>query len=161
MIQYDRDALAAIDTPAAEKAVAGKRGQVRNGVPILDPAENPGLLTLIPVPKNPHGVNVTPDGRYAIAAGKLSPTVTIVDAHTLKIVAEPEVGLGPLHTTFDNRGNAYTSLFLDSQVVKWNIDKVGPVKVGNFTVWSFPHVGAVLLLAAAGLSIAGTRRARA
>jgi hypothetical protein len=35
---------------------------------------------------------------------------------------------------------------------------VGPVKVGNFTVWSFPHVGAVLLLAAAGLSVAGTRR---
>ena len=123
MIQFDRDALAAIDIPAAERAVAAGKGQVRNGVPILDPAENPGVLTLIPVPKNPHGVNVTPDGRYAIAAGKLSPTVTIVDAHTLKIVAEPEVGLGPLHTTFDNRGNAYTSLFLDSQVVKWNIDK--------------------------------------
>ena len=75
------------------------------------------------MPKNPHGVNVTPDGRYVIAAGKLSPTVTIIDAHTLKIVAEPEVGLGPLHTTFDDRGNAFTSLFLDSQVVKWNIDK--------------------------------------
>src|SRR3954469_7174401 len=35
---------------------------------------------------------------------------------------------------------------------------VGPVKVGNFTVWSFPHVGAVLLLAAAGLSVAGARK---
>jgi copper chaperone NosL len=34
---------------------------------------------------------------------------------------------------------------------------VGPVKVGNFTVWSFPHVGAVLLLAAATLSIVGLR----
>jgi len=123
MIQYDRDAVAAVDIPAAEKAVAAGRGEVRNGVPILDPADNPGLLTLIPVPKNPHGVNATPDGRYVIASGKLSPTVTIIDAHTLKIVAEPEVGLGPLHTTFDNRGNAFTSLFLDSQVVKWNIDK--------------------------------------
>src|SRR5262245_28232659 len=123
MIQYDRDALAAIDIPLAEKAVAEGRGEVRNGVPILDPEKTPGLLTLIPVPKNPHGVNVTPDGRFAIAAGKLSPTVTIVDAHTLKIVAEPEVGLGPLHTTFDGRGNAFTSLFLDSQVAKWNIDK--------------------------------------
>ncbi|MBI2834337.1 MAG: cupredoxin domain-containing protein [Acidobacteria bacterium] len=123
MIQFDRDALAAIDIPAAEAAVAAGKGRVRNGVPILFPDENPGVLTLVPVPKNPHGVNVTPDGRYVMASGKLSPTVTIVDTKTLKIVAEPEVGLGPLHTTFDNRGNAYTSLFLDSQVVKWNIDK--------------------------------------
>jgi len=92
-------------------------------VPIIDPEQVPGVLTLIPVPKNPHGVNATPDGNYVIASGKLSPTVTIIDAHTLKIVAEPEVGLGPLHTTFDNHGNAYTSLFLDSQVVKWNIAK--------------------------------------
>jgi nitrous-oxide reductase len=123
MIQYDRDAVAAIDIPLAEKLVAERKGSVRNGVPILDPTENAGLLTLIPVPKNPHGVNATPDGRYVIASGKLSPTVTIIDAKTLKIVAEPEVGLGPLHTTFDDRGNAFTSLFLDSQVVKWNIDK--------------------------------------
>ena len=34
---------------------------------------------------------------------------------------------------------------------------VGPVKVGNFTVWSFPHAGAVLLLAAATLSVVGLR----
>lgn len=38
---------------------------------------------------------------------------------------------------------------------------VGPVKVGNFTVWSFPHVGAVLLVAAAGLSVVGARGATA
>jgi copper chaperone NosL len=35
---------------------------------------------------------------------------------------------------------------------------VGPVRVGNFTVWSFPHIGGVLLVAAAVLSIAGTRK---
>jgi nitrous-oxide reductase len=123
MIQYDRDAVAAIDIPMAEMLAAEGRGEVRHGVPILDPAQHAGLMTLIPVPKNPHGVNATPDGRYVIASGKLSPTVTIIDAKTLAIVAEPEVGLGPLHTTFDNRGNAFTSLFLDSQVVKWNIDR--------------------------------------
>ena len=57
---------------------------------------------------------MTPDGKYVLASGKLSPTVSIIDAKTLKVIAEPEVGLGPLHTTFDGRGNAYTSLFVDS-----------------------------------------------
>jgi hypothetical protein len=35
---------------------------------------------------------------------------------------------------------------------------IGPVKVGNFTVWSYPHAGAIALLMAAGLALAGTRR---
>jgi nitrous-oxide reductase len=123
MIQFDRDAVVAIDIPAAEAAVAAGKGDVRNGVPILGIDEHPGIVTMIPVPKNPHGVNVTPDGKYVIASGKLSPTISIIDTKTLKLLAEPEVGLGPLHTTFDDRGNAFTSLFLDSQVVKWNIEK--------------------------------------
>ena len=99
------------------------KATVINGVPVIDPEKVPGIVTLIPVPKNPHGCNVTPDGKYVLASGKLSPTVTIIDAKTLKVVAEPEVGLGPLHTTFDDRGNAFTSLFVDSQMVKWNIEK--------------------------------------
>jgi len=123
MIERDRDAVAAIDVPLAEKALAEGRFTKINGVPVIKPEEVPGVLTLIPVPKNPHGCNVTPDGKYVLASGKLSPTVTIIDAHTLKVAAEPEVGLGPLHTTFDGRGNAYTSLFIDSQIVKWNIAK--------------------------------------
>ena len=36
---------------------------------------------------------------------------------------------------------------------------VGPVKVGNFTVWSYPHVGACFLVAALALAAAaGVRR---
>src|ERR1022692_382607 len=123
MIERDRDAVGAIDVPLAEKALAEGKFTKINGVPVIESEKVPGVLTLIPVPKNPHGCNVTPDGKYVLASGKLSPTVTIIDAKTLKIIAEPEVGLGPLHTTFDGRGNAYTSLVVDSQIVKWNIEK--------------------------------------
>ena len=123
MIERDRDAVGAIDVPLAEKALAEGKFTKINGVPVIESEKVPGVLTLISVPKNPHGCNVTPDGKYVLACGKLSPTVTIIDAHTLKVIAEPEVGLGPLHTTFDGRGNAYTSLFVDSQIVKWNIEK--------------------------------------
>ena len=123
MIERDRDAMGAVDVPLAEKALAEGNFTKINGVPVIESEKVPGVLTLIPVPKNPHGCNVTPDGKYVLASGKLSPTVTIIDAHTLKVVAEPEVGLGPLHTTFDNKGNCYTSLFVDSQIVKWNLNK--------------------------------------
>jgi hypothetical protein len=34
---------------------------------------------------------------------------------------------------------------------------VGPARVGNFTVWSFPHAGAVMLLLATGLAVYGVR----
>src|SRR3954469_2542624 len=123
MIERDRDAVGAIDVPLAEKALADGKFTKINDVPVIESEKVAGVLTLIPVPKNPHGCNVTPDGKYVLASGKLSPTVTVIDAHTLKVVAEPEVGLGPLHTTFDNRGNCYTSLFVDSQIVKWNLEK--------------------------------------
>jgi nitrous-oxide reductase len=123
MIERDRDAVGAIDVPLAEKTLAEGKFTKINGVPVIESEKVPGVLTTIPVPKNPHGCNVTPDGKYVLASGKLSPTVSIIDAKTLKVVAEPEVGLGPLHTTFDGRGNAYTSLFVDSQIVKWNIEK--------------------------------------
>ncbi|HHC80403.1 MAG TPA: nitrous oxide reductase, partial [Flavobacteriia bacterium] len=41
------------------------------------------------------------------------------DAVNYGVLDQP--GLGPLHTEFDTRGNAYTTFFISSEVVKWNI----------------------------------------
>ncbi|MCB0476390.1 MAG: TAT-dependent nitrous-oxide reductase, partial [Flavobacteriaceae bacterium] len=137
MMSADRDHLTVFNLERINNAVKEGKGIKfkETDAPILDGrGKNPYVL-YIPVPKNPHGVNISPDGKYAICAGKLSPTTTIVsiakmdDAFNGKIkpkdciLAEPEIGLGPLHTAFDGRGNAYTTLFLDSIVTMWNIEK--------------------------------------
>jgi nitrous-oxide reductase len=132
MIRRDEDAIGAVDIFAAEKALARGEFQTLNGVKVIDPEKTKEkVFYLIPVPKNPHGCDVTPDGKYVMGSGKLSPTVTVIDISKIAeventrdaIAGQPEVGMGPLHTTFDGRGNAYTSLFIDSQIVKWNIAK--------------------------------------
>ncbi|WP_445156522.1 TAT-dependent nitrous-oxide reductase [Halomonas sp. E14] len=136
-MRFERDWVVVFDIHAIERAVAN--GDFLNiegcEVPVVDGrGDNNPFTRYIPVPKNPHGINATPDGKYLIANGKLSPTCTVIDTHRLPdlfdnkielrdtVVAEPELGLGPLHTTYDGRGNAYTTLFIDSQVVKWNIE---------------------------------------
>ncbi|HEX9593001.1 MAG TPA: TAT-dependent nitrous-oxide reductase [bacterium] len=135
MLAKDRDWLVVFNWDAIKEGLKKKDYQVVDGIQMLDGKPGSPYALYIPVPKNPHGVNVSPDGKYAVCSGKVSPTATVVaidklaDAFAGKIqpkdtiVAEPEIGLGPLHTTFDGRGNAYTSLFIDSQIVKWNIQK--------------------------------------
>ncbi len=106
-----------------------------NEVPVVDGRHGSAVTRYVPIPKSPHGLNTSTDGKYFIAAGKLSPTVSMIEIDRLDalfadelddprdvIAAEPELGLGPLHTTFDGRGNAYTTLYLDSQIVKWNME---------------------------------------
>ncbi|QDX82168.1 nitrous-oxide reductase [Denitratisoma sp. DHT3] len=143
MMSAEKDACLFFNIERIEAAVkAGKTKTYGSSkVPVVDgtKAANPdpktSLVAYVPVPKNPHGVNASPDGKYFICSGKLSPTATVIDlslvhkffAGELKdpfeaVVAEPEIGLGPLHTAFDGRGNAFTTLFLDSQIVKWNVD---------------------------------------
>jgi nitrous-oxide reductase len=136
MMQAERDWAVVFNIPRIDAAVkAGKFKTIgASKVPVLDGRHGSPLTMYIPIPKNPHGINASPDGKYVVAAGKLSPTVSIIEwakvddwfAGKFKdprdaVVAEPELGLGPLHTAYDGRGNAYTTLFIDSQVVKWNI----------------------------------------
>jgi nitrous-oxide reductase len=136
MITAERDHVVVFNLARCEAAVKAGNFKTYNGnsIPVLDGRKGSELTRYVPVPKSPHGVNISPDGKYFVIAGKLSPTVSILSiakfdalfASKIKerdvVIAEPEVGLGPLHTSFDGRGNAYTTLFLDSQVAKWNIE---------------------------------------
>jgi len=138
MMASDRDHLYVFNLEAIDAAVkAGKTIKVGDSsVPVVDARGEDGpYVVRIPIPKSPHGVNIDPSGKYACCSGKLSPTVSVVEIGKLAdvfkgsikprdaVVAEPEVGLGPLHTCFDGRGNAYTSIFIDSVITKWNIAK--------------------------------------
>ena len=135
MMEKDQDWLAVFDLKAIEAAVKAGEGEVRNGVRVLDgTGDKNRLVRYIPVANGPHGINTAPDGIHIVANGKLSPTVTVFDVRKFDdlfadkiqgrdcVVAEPELGLGPLHTAYDGRGNAYTTLFIDSQICKWNIE---------------------------------------
>ncbi|MHB1114118.1 MAG: TAT-dependent nitrous-oxide reductase, partial [Acidovorax defluvii] len=143
MMSAERDACLFFNVARIEEAVkAGKfKTYGASKVPVVDGTREANkdaktaLTAYVSVPKNPHGVNASPDQKYFICAGKLSPTATVIELTKVldwfdgkmekvddAIVAEVEIGLGPLHTAFDGRGNAYTTLFLDSQVVKWNVE---------------------------------------
>ena len=111
----------------------------------IDPTEVPGAVFLLPTPKSPHGCDVDPSGEYIVGNGKLSADLTIHsftkmqdaianekfdgEAYGIPVLNFEDVlagsvvqaGLGPLHTEFDGRGNAYTSFFITSEVVKWKL----------------------------------------
>ena len=154
MMSAERDACLFFNIARIEEAVkAGKFKTIGTSkVPVVDGTHEANkdpktaLTAYVSVPKNPHGVNARPDQKYFICAGKLSPTATVIElAKVLEwfdgklekldsaIVAEVEIGLGPLHTAFDGRGNAYTTLFLDSQVVKWNVEAAIKFHAGDKT----------------------------
>ncbi|HTO77229.1 MAG TPA: Sec-dependent nitrous-oxide reductase [Thermoanaerobaculia bacterium] len=142
--QRDRDYIAAVDWRAAAKAIEEGKGDMIGGVRVLDPKKVPGVVYLMPCGKSPHGVDVSPDGKYIIGSGKLQGVTTAFNFEKIQTAirnkdftgdedgipvikyesikdAEIPVGLGPLHTQFGPDGWAYTSLFLDSAIAKWKL----------------------------------------
>lgn len=111
----------------------------------IDPTKVPGAVFFLPTPKSPHGCDVDPTGQYIIGNGKLSADLTVHsfdrmiaaiegkkfdgEAYGIPILKFEDVlagvvksgGLGPLHTEFDGQGNAYTTFFISSEVVKWRL----------------------------------------
>jgi nitrous-oxide reductase len=112
---------------------------------VLEPSDCPGMVYFLPTPKSPHGVDVDPTGEFITAGGKLAALIPVHSFTKMqKAIAdkafEREVGgiqvlkyeainscevqqpgLGPLHTEFDAKGNAYTSMFISSEIVKWRV----------------------------------------
>ncbi|MGE5716588.1 MAG: Sec-dependent nitrous-oxide reductase [Acidobacteriota bacterium] len=142
--QRDRDYIAAVDWRAAQKAVDEGKGDLIGGVKVLDPKKVPGIFWLLPCGKSPHGVDVSPDGKYIVGSGKLQGVTTVFNFEKVQTAirnkdftgdedgipvlkyesikdAEVPVGLGPLHTQYGPDGFAYTSLFVDSAIAKWKL----------------------------------------
>ncbi len=145
--QRDMDYLHAINLERAAEIVAAGGSTIEvNGFQVLplDVINEEGLLYFVPEPKSPHGVDITPGGEYMVVSGKLDPHTTVysfekmqtaianqdweLDDYGVPILnfdsvleAQVELGLGPLHTQFDDKGYAYTSLFLDSSVARWTL----------------------------------------
>ncbi len=131
---------------AAELVAAGKAKNINGmNVILMETAVAEGILFLVPEPKSPHGVDVTPDGSKIVINGKLDTHVSVYsfeklmaavdakkfegkDAYGIPIIAmqdvlhtQVELGLGPLHTQFDAKQCvAYTSLYVDSTIARWN-----------------------------------------
>jgi len=145
--QNDRDYIVMINWKRLEEAVANGQYEEVNGEKMVDPRDHKDAIFAVPVAKSPHGVDVTPDGTRFIAAGKLAPMMTVFsfekafeaienenftdEEHGIPILPYDEVmerevdppgALGPLHTQFDDRGNAYNTMFISSEVVKWDIE---------------------------------------
>ncbi len=144
--QRDNDYLHIINWKKAEELFkAGRADKVKDfAILSLQTLIDEGVLFFAPEPKSPHGVDISPKGDFIVVGGKLDPHVSVYSIAKIKQAiadkkwqpdpygvpvldydavkeAQVELGLGPLHTQFDEKGYAYTSLFLDSAVARWTL----------------------------------------
>ncbi len=118
---------------------------IKTEVTVMDVKDFPELVYFIPCPKSPHGCDVDPSGEYIVGSGKLAALIPVFSFDKIqKAIADKafegdyegipvikyeaalygevkKPGLGPLHTEFDDKGNGYTTMFVSSEVVKWNV----------------------------------------
>lgn len=128
-----------------DEATHTSKSEIKTQVLVLDVKDLKDICYMMPCPKSPHGCDVDPTGEYIVGSGKLAAVIPVFSFEKLKkaiaakqfdgqyegipvlkyeAVLHGEVkkpGLGPLHTEFDGKGNAYTSMFVSSEVVKWDI----------------------------------------
>jgi nitrous-oxide reductase len=128
-----------------DKKTHTAKSELKKSVKVLFPDEAKGIVYLLPTPKSPHGVDVDPSGEFISIGGKLASVIPVhsfakmikaienedfideiasipVLRYESVIAGEVEnAGLGPLHTEYDGKGNAYTSMFVSSEIVKWSL----------------------------------------
>ena len=85
-------------TPRSAPAAGGTKGYVGlfkdDAVAVIDVTQNK-LLKTIPVPKGPHGLVVTPDGRKVYVSSDGASTVSVIDTGTDGVITSIEVGANP------------------------------------------------------------------
>jgi nitrous-oxide reductase len=128
-----------------DESIHSATSTMQQEVTVLDVMEFPDIVYFIPCPKSPHGCDVDPTGEYIVGSGKLAAMMPVFSFTKIqKAIADKDYegdfngipvikyesalhgevkkpGLGPLHTEFDEKGNAYTSMFVSSEIVKWNV----------------------------------------
>ncbi len=141
------DYLHIINWKKAEEVVKAGKYDTINGMKVISmkTAVAESVLFFAPEVRSPHGADVTPDGKFIVVSGKLDPHTTVYSFDKIQkaiaakdfegtdpfgvpvlkfssvVEAQVELGAGPLHTQYDDKGFAYTSLFLESAVAKWKL----------------------------------------
>ena len=124
------------------------KSEILDKVKVIETKDVNDFLYFIPCPKSPHGCDVDPTGEYIVGNGKLSTNVPVFSFSKIQKAIEDKAfdgkvdginvikyeaalhgevqapGIGSLHTEFDADGHAYTSFFVSSEIVKWDVNSL-------------------------------------